>query len=123
MERNKDKPLRVAIYCRLARAEETIMLDVQREKLRVYAKMQGYDIVAEIAEISNGISVNRPGIRELYNLANHHVIDAVLTINLSRIGRNTGDVLCLARKLEKRQVTIHTIQDNLLSAYIDASAI
>lgn len=117
MERNKEKPLRVAIYCRLVRAEETIMLDVQREELRVYAKMQGYDIVAEIAEISNGISLKRPGIKELYNLANHHIIDAVLTINLSRIGRNTGDILHFAGKLEKQRVAIYTIQGNLLPAY------
>lgn len=118
MERNERKPLRVAVYCRLARADgENIVLDAQREKLRVYAKEQGYAIVAEITEIGSGLSLNRPGIRELCGLAHRRAMDAVLTVNLSRLGRNTGDVLHLAGKLKKQHVAIHTPQGNPLPAY------
>lgn len=43
MEKKERKPLRVAVYCRFARAEEKqTLLKSQREKLRVYAKEQGY---------------------------------------------------------------------------------
>lgn len=43
MEKKERKPLRVAVYCRFARADEkNTMLKVQREKLLIYAKEQGY---------------------------------------------------------------------------------
>lgn len=118
MERNERKPLRVGVYCRLARAEEeNIMPDAQREKLRVYAKEQEYDIAAEITEIGSGLSLNRSGLREICGLAHRHAMYAVLAVNLPRLGRNTVDVLHLAKKLKKQHVSIHTPQENPLPAY------
>ena len=81
MESNERKPLRVGVYCRLARAEEeNIMLDTQREKLRVYAKEQEYDIAAEITQIGSSLSLNRSGLREICGLAHRHAMYAVLTV-------------------------------------------
>lgn len=61
MKEEARKTMRVAVYCRLARADqEDTLLEVQKERLRVYAKERGYDIVAEIAEIGSGLSLNRP---------------------------------------------------------------
>lgn len=52
MEKEARKTMRVAVYCRLARADQDdTLLEVQKERLRIYAKERGYDIVAEIAEI------------------------------------------------------------------------
>lgn len=69
MEKEARKTMRVAIYCRLARADQNdTLLEVQKERLRIYAKERGYDIVAEIAEIGSGLSLNRPGIREMAGL-------------------------------------------------------
>ena len=66
MKEEARKTMRVAVYCRLARADqEDTLLEVQKERLRVYAKERGYDVVAEIAEIGSGLSLNRPGIREM----------------------------------------------------------
>ena len=54
MEKEARKTMRVAIYCRLARADQNdTLLEVQKERLRIYAKERGYDIVAEIAEIGS----------------------------------------------------------------------
>lgn len=77
MEKEARKTMRVAVYCRLARADQDdTLLEVQKERLRIYAKERGYDIVAEIAEIGSGLSLNRPGIREMAGLAYRHMIDA-----------------------------------------------
>ena len=70
MEKEARKAMRVAVYYRLARADQDdTLLEVQKERLRIYAKERGYDIVAEIAEIGSGLSLNRPGIREMAALA------------------------------------------------------
>ena len=91
MEKEARKTMRVAVYCRLARADqEDTLLEVQKERLRVYANERGYDIVEEIAEIGSGLSLNRPGIREMAGLAHSHMIDAVLVSDVSRLCRDCG---------------------------------
>ena len=83
MEKEARKAMRVAVYYRLARADQDdTLLEVQKERLRIYAKERGYDIVAEIAEIGSGLSLNRPGIREMAGLAHRHMIDAVLVSDI-----------------------------------------
>ena len=118
MEKEARKTMRVAIYCRLARADQNdTLLEVQKERLRIYAKERGYDIVAEIAEIGSGLSLNRPGIREMAGLAHRHMIDAVLVSDISRLCRDCGQALRLEGKLKKQGVAIHTLQGNPLPAY------
>ena len=86
MKEEARKTMRVAVYCRLARADQNdTLLEVQKERLRVYAKERGYDVVAEIAEIGSGLSLNRPGIREMAGLAHRHMIDTVLVNDISDV--------------------------------------
>lgn len=93
------------------------MLEVQKERLRVYAKERGYDIVAEIAEIGSGLSLNRPGIREMAGLAHRHMIDAVLVSDISRLCRDCGQTLRLEGKLKKQGVSIESMKGNPLPEY------
>ena len=118
MEKEARKTMRVAVYCRLAHADQDdTLLELQKERLRIYAKERGYDIVAEIAEIGNGLSLNRPGIREMARLARCHMIDAVLVSDISRLCRDCGQMLRLERKLKKQGVSIESIKGNPLPEY------
>lgn len=118
MEKEARKTMRVAVYCRLARADQNdTLLEVQKERLRVYAKERGYDIVAEIAEIGSGLYLNRPGIREMAGLAHRHMIDAVLVSDISRLCRDCGQTLRLEGKLKKQGVSIESIKGNPLPEY------
>lgn len=76
-----------------------------------------YDIVAEIAEIGSGLSLNRPGIREMAGLAHRHMIDAVLVSDISRLCRDCGQALRLEGKLKKQGVSIESIKGNPLPEY------
>ena len=122
MKEEARKTMRVAVYCRLARADqEDTLLEVQKERLRVYAKERGYDIVAEIAGIGSGLSLNRPGIREMAGLAHRHMIDAVLVSDISRLCRDCGQALRLEGKLKKQGVSIESMKGNPLPEYRRAS--
>lgn len=71
MEKQKKnvKEIRVAIYCRMATDnDESRGLEIQKSQLRNYAQAQGYAVVAEVSEVAKGLSLDRPGIRELLNL-------------------------------------------------------
>lgn len=113
MEKEEKKTMRVAIYCRLAHVEQDdTSLETQKEQLRIYARKHNYNIVAEIAEIGNGLSLNRSGIREIYELAHRRMIDMVLVSNISRLCRDSGQVLKLAEKLQKQGVSVESMDNS-----------
>ena len=76
-----------------------------------------YDGGAEIAEIGSGLSLNRPGIREMAGLAHRHMIDAVLVSDISRLCRDCGQALRLEGKLKKQGVSIESMKGNPLPEY------
>lgn len=117
-EGNESGKPRVALYCRVATDhDEGRGLEAQKERLRQYAERQGYTVVAEVAEIGGGLSLDRPGIRELSGLAHRHAMDEVLAVNIDRFGRNTGDVLRFEGKLKKQRIQMNTPLGNPLRNY------
>lgn len=95
------------------------LVDLKREIVGVIKRIDNpeYDIVAEIAEIGSGLSLNRPGIREMAGLAHRHMIDAVLVSDISRLCRDCGQTLRLEGKLKKQGVSIESIKGNPLPEY------
>lgn len=117
-KKSENQKPRVALYCRVATdSDGGQSLEMQKERLRVYAEQQDYTVVATIAEVAKGHSLNRPGIRELSGLAHRHAIDEVLAMDLSRISRTTGNVLRLEGKLKKQHVRLNTPTGNPLANY------
>lgn len=120
MEQQKEnvKKIRAAIYCRMATDnDESRGLEMQISQLRSYAKAQGYVVVAEVSEVAKGLSLDRPGIRELLSLASQNRIEEILVADLSRISRNTVDLLRFEEKLGKKHIRLNTPQGNLLTAF------
>ena len=85
--------MRVALYCRVASADQMAM-DAQEATLRCYASEHGYDV--KVCCTDNGFSGlrldNRPGFAELNAAIAAGEIDAVLVRNETRIGRNFPQV-------------------------------
>ena len=107
---NKEK-MRVALYCRVATdTNEGLHLKAQQEKLRRFAEKQGYEVVAEIQEVGSGLPFDRPGVKEIFRLAHRHIMDAVLTDNMSRIGRDISTILRFEGKLKKQHIALKTLR-------------
>lgn len=119
MEQQKEnaKKIRAAIYCRMATDnDESRGLETQISQLCSYAKAQGYTVVAEVSEVAKGLSLDRPGIRELLSLAQNR-IEEILVANLSRISRNIVDLLRFEEKLGKKHIRLNTPQGNSLTGF------
>lgn len=82
--------MRIALYCRTARANET-SLDLQEMRLRKYAVDRGDDIKSVIRETASGLSLKRPGLLSLFELAKSGEIDAVIAIDASPIRLRSGE--------------------------------
>lgn len=120
MEKQKEngKKIRAAIYCRMATDNDNSRgLEMQKSYLRNYAQAQGYAVVAEVSEVAKGLSLDRPGIRELLGLAAQSNIEEILVTNLSRISRNTGDLIRFEEKLGKQHIRLNTPQGNPLAGF------
>ena len=100
--------MKVVIYSRVS----TITQDYKRqtEELKEYARKMGYEVVSTFEEKISGAKNNedRPKLMAMINFIKENKIDKVLCWELSRIGRNTIEVL----------KTIKLLNDNCISLFI-----
>lgn len=100
--------MKVVIYSRVS----TITQDYKRQtvELKEYSQKMGFDVVRTFEEKISGGKNNedRPKLMEMINYIKENKIDKVLCWELSRIGRNTIEVL----------KTIKLLNDNCISLFI-----
>lgn len=100
--------MKVVIYARVS----TNIQDYTRqtEELKEYAQKMGFKVVKTFEEKISGGKNNedRPKLMEMIDFIKVNEVDKVLTWELSRIGRNTIEVL----------KTIKLLNDNCISLYI-----
>jgi len=100
--------MNVVIYSRVS----TITQDYKRQtdELKEYARKMHFDVVNTFEEKISGAKDNedRPKLMEMINFINENEIGKVLCWELSRIGRNTIEVL----------KTIKLLNDNRIALYI-----
>ena len=100
--------MKVVIYSRVS----TTIQDYTRqtEELMEYARKMSYEVVGTFEEKVSGGKNNedRPKLMEMIDFVKTNQVDKVLTWELSRIGRNTIEVL----------KTIKLLNDNCISLYI-----
>lgn len=85
----------------------------QLNQLRTFAHQKGYDIAGEIVESGvKGLTLERPGIRQMIDMVSKKGVDLVLAVNHSRIARSFKDYLALERTLREQGVLIMTLCDS-----------
>ena len=124
-----DKPRKVAIYMRFARAPRVwiycrtaepnaFALRTQQEELTAFAKDNHYEIVGCTAKQETGTTMVRPGLAEITNAALRGEMDILLVLNATRLGRDIWrtleyvgwlgehnvEVACLSGELSNREV-------------------
>ena len=94
-----DKPRKVAIYMRVARAPRAwiycrtaepnaFALRMQQEQLSAFAEKNHYDIVGCTSKQETGTIMARPGLAEITNATLRGEMDILLVLNASRLGRD-----------------------------------
>ncbi len=85
---------RAVIYARVSTADQST--DLQLHDLREYAKVRGFDIVAEyVDEAVSCARARRPGLDQLLADAHQRRFDVVLTWKLDRLGRSLSHLIRL----------------------------
>jgi len=104
-------------YIRVSTEEQArggVSLENQEAKIRAYAGLNDLQLIGVIAD--EGISaknLNRPGIREILEMARNKKIDAIVVYKLDRAFRSTSDALDVTKELDKCGVGFHSINEKL----------
>ena len=99
-----DKPRKVAIYVRFARAPRAwiycrtaepnaFALRRQQEELTAFAKDNHYEIVGCTAKQETGTTMVRSGFAEITNAALRDEMDILLVLNASKLGQDIWNTL------------------------------
>jgi len=100
----------VCIYCRVSSTNGTQDYQRQINDLTAFATQNSYEVVRVFAEKVSGAkkNIDRPELLKMIDFVNSNEVEKVLVCELSRLGRNTLEVL----------KTIEILNQNKISLYI-----
>ena len=106
---------KVITYARVSTSQQDTLR--QEEKLEEYCRKNNYEIVEKITEKISGTKSWEE--RELREVFGNKDFDGVLVLELSRLGRNTEDVLNIISKLTAQKIWVQSITNNNLRTLDD----
>jgi site-specific DNA recombinase len=95
-------------------ADSGVSLEVQTEKVRAMAVVQGavlLDLIIDAGESAK--SLNRPGMEELLKLVDARAINVVIIAKLDRLTRSVRDLADLLEQFARREVTLVSVAESL----------
>jgi len=108
--------MKVAIYCRVStegQEQEGTSLQTQLEACQKYCQSKGYEVAYEFNEAFSGLSLERPKLAELRELARSESIDSIIVYSLDRLSRDPVHGVILMQELEKHQVTLEAATETV----------
>lgn len=96
--------MRVAVYARVSKADDSQTPENQLIRLRAYAKDRGWEIYREYVDMASGADANRPQLRKMLADARARRFSLVLTTRIDRIARSSLDLKQMIAELEGRGV-------------------
>ena len=100
---------RAWIYCRIDAPEDTHgVLKGQHERLDSYARQMCFTVVGSSHDLGSGLTLNRPGLKELMEAAKSGKMDLLMIDSISRISRDTKQMLEFFNELAGYGVTVYS---------------
>ena len=97
---------RVAIYCRVSTNDQSC--ERQLVELREVAENHNWEVVQEYVDTGvSGAKTSRPQLDSMMKDAFSRKFEMVLTLELSRIGRNTKHLLEIVERLRENHQSLH----------------
>ena len=110
--------MKAALYTRVSTKKQNT--DRQVTELQAYAQKQGFEVVLVICETASGSvkKVDRPGLEQVLDLARRGEISEVVSLELSRLGRNAMDVRQIILDLIDLGVCTHWVSPFLIDGWL-----
>ncbi len=100
--------MRSIIYARMSVLDDAA-LQRQIAAGRQHAAMRGYSVRREIRDIASGVSLERPGLDELFHLIKRAMIPVVIVSSPDRLARNTAQRQALQARIAEAGAVIEYV--------------
>jgi len=94
--------VKVALYARVSKADDSQDPENQLIRLRSYAAERGWEVYGEYVDRASGADDNRPELERMMNDARARYVGVILTTKIDRIARSARNLLNLLKQLEDR---------------------
>ena len=103
---------KVVIYCRVSTKDQTC--ERQISELREIAKNHNYEVIDEYVDTGfSGSLKNRPELDRMMKDAFTKKFEMVMTLELSRIGRSTKNLLEIVEKLKEKNIHLFIVNQQI----------
>jgi DNA invertase Pin-like site-specific DNA recombinase len=96
--------MKVALYARVSKADESQDPENQLLHLRAHAKDRDLEVFDEYVDMASGADANRPELDRMIADAMRRRFEMVLTTKIDRVARSTPNLYSLLSKLEGRGI-------------------
>lgn len=104
--------MKVALYARVSKADDSQNPETQLLRLRKYAEERGWQVFDEYVDRASGADANRPRLDRMLADARANRFGIVVTTKVDRLARSTINLYRLLSELECNNVAFHcTDQD------------
>ena len=112
--------MRIAIYARVSKNDESQDPQNQLNPLRNYAKALGGEIVSEYVDLASGGNSEREGFIKMFNDANKRAFDLLLIWALDRFSREgISNTLGYLERLKRSGIAVKSLQETWLDTRDD----
>ncbi|WP_313559366.1 recombinase family protein [Ruminiclostridium cellobioparum] len=119
----KKKYLRVAVYCRVSTSSKSQLFSLEMQKkayMRMIESKPEWIFAGLFYDIGSGLRrKGRAGLEDMLKRASKGKIDYIITKSISRVSRDTLELLKIIRFLRERGINMHFENENLDSVRED----
>ncbi len=104
MSMKREPAMKVALYARVSKADESQNPDNQLMRLRSYADEREWQVYREYVDRASGADANRPDLNQMMRDARGRRFSLVLTTKIDRIARSSLNLKQIIAELEDRGI-------------------
>ena len=105
--------MKVALYARVSRSDESQNPDNQLMRLRSYATERGWNVYDEYVDMASGADANRPQLDRMMADARARRFSLVLCVKVDRLARSVSNLYALLTEFDARGVKFECIDQSI----------
>lgn len=107
--------MKVALYARVSKSDDSQTTENQLLRLREYAKAESFQIYEEYQDFASGADPNRPALERMLRDAKGHRFSLILAVRLDRIARSMVNFHDMLKGLDEAHVRFHCVDQPEIS--------
>jgi len=107
--------VKVALYARVSKSDDSQTTENQFLRLREYAKSEGFQVYEEYEDFASGADPNRPALEKMLKDARGHRFSLILAVRLDRIARSMVNFHDMLKELDHAHVRFHCVDQPEIS--------